>query len=190
MKVTINMLVVSFLAIFLILPLHAASETIRQEAALVTIDATVEQIDRKANTVNLKNSNGEILTITLKENPAKLDDIEIGDQVTIEYIEAVTIDIFGADEIESGVISEGLVAETPAGEKPAAIAAGQVSVVVTIEAIDLENNLVTLKNKEGESKTVSPQYPENLKKVAVGDKVRITYTTAIGYKVTKKAAAK
>jgi hypothetical protein len=30
------------------------------------------------------------------------------------------------------------------------------------------------------------QCPENLKKVAAGDKVKITYTSAVGYSVTKK----
>jgi hypothetical protein len=186
MKRMINMTIISFLIIFLSLPFHAAAQTIRQEASLVTIDAIVEQINREARQINLKNSDGEILSFTLEENAGKLDDIEKGDQVSIEYIEAVTIEVFKADEIESGVVSGGISAETPAGEKPAAVAVGQVSVVVTIEAIDLENKLVTLKNKEGESKTVSPQYPENLKKVAVGDKVKITYTSAVGYSVTKK----
>ena len=183
-----KMAVTSFLVIFLSIPLYAAAQTIRQEVALVTIEATVEHVDRQTRQVSLKNSDGEILIIDLEENAGKLDDIESGDKVSIDYIEAITIQVFGADEIETGIVSETISAETPVGEKPAAIAAGQISAVVTIEAIDLENNLVTLKNKEGESKTVSPEYPENLKKVAVGDKVRITYTTAIGYSVTEKDA--
>ncbi len=62
--------------------------------------------------------------------------------------------------------------------------------MVTIEAIDLENELVTLKTEDGELETVAPRKPENLKKVKVGDQVKITYNEAIGFSVTEKPAVK
>ena len=62
--------------------------------------------------------------------------------------------------------------------------------MVTIESIDLENERVTLKSKVVKLETVTPRNPENLKKVKVGDLVKITYTEAIGFSVTRKPAGK
>jgi len=194
MKLILNMVVASLLVVLISLTAYAtdkaavAEQPIRQDVALLTIEATVESIDRQTRQVSLKNEQGETLNFTLDEDAGRLDDIEAGDQVTIGYLEAITIQVFGPDEIEPGAVSEAVVAESPTGEKPASLAVGQVSVVVTIEAIDLENELVTLKNKDGEVKTVSPEHPENLKKVAVGDRVKITYTEAVGFSVTEKPA--
>ncbi len=192
MKLISKLLIASLLVVLVNLTAYAeekaikAEKPLRQEVALLSIEATVESIDRSTRQVSLKNVQGEIIDLTLDEDAGRLDDIDKGDRVSIEYLEAVTIEVFGADEIEPGAASAVVAAETEAGEKPAALVAEQVSLVVTIEEIDLENELVTLKNMDGELKTVSPEYPENLKKVKVGDRVKITYTTAVGFSVTEK----
>ena len=194
MKLISNMVVASLLVVLMSLTAYAAGKAAvdekpsRLDVALMTIEATVESIDKQARQVSLKNEQGETVSFTLDEDAGRLDDIDTGDQVTIEYLEAVTIQVFGPDEVEPGAVSETVVAQSSAGEKPAGLAVGHVSMVVTIEAIDLENELVTLKNKNGELNTVRPEHPENLKKVEVGDRVKITYTEAVGFKVTEKPA--
>ncbi len=196
MKLIVNMMCASLLVVLMSLPAFAADKTavaekpMRQEGALMTVEATIESIDKETRQVTLKNEKGETTSITLDEKAGRIDDIDTGDQVVIDYLEVVTIQVFGADGAEPGVEGEALVAKSEAGEKPAALAVEQVSVVLTIEAIDLENKLVTLKNKDGELKTVTLKYPENLKKVKVGDHVKITYTSALGLSVTEKPAAK
>ena len=161
-----------------------------QEIAMLTLEATVESIDRQARKVTLKNKEGESKTFTLDKDAGKLDGVDAGDLLTIRYIMAVTIQALGPDEAQPGRDGEAVLAQTKPGEKPAAMAASETSVVVTIEAIDLENERVTLKGKDGKVETVAPRNPENLKKVKVGDLVRITYSEAIGFSVTKKPAGK
>jgi len=196
MKLMSNMIAVLLLVLLMSCPAFAADEPAahekpsRQEVSLMTIEATVESINRQTREITLKNEQGKTVNFTLDEDAGRLEDIDPGDQVTIEYLEAVTIQVFGTDEIEPVASSGAVVAQSPAGEKPAGLAVGEVSVVVTIEAIDLENELVTLKDKDGELKTVRPEHPENLKKVEIGDKVKITYTEAVGFKVTEKPAEK
>ncbi|MEA3468585.1 MAG: hypothetical protein U9R57_10240 [Thermodesulfobacteriota bacterium] len=203
MKLISNMICASLLVVLMSLTAFAADKTavaadktavaekpLRQEGTLLTVEATIESIDRETRQVTLKNEEGETVSITLDGKAGRIDDIETGDQVVIEYLEVVTIQVFGADEVEPGATGEAIAAGSEPGEKPAALAVEQVSVVVTIEAIDLEKELVTLKNKEGEVKTVSPKYPENLKKVKVGDRVMITHTSAVGFSVTEKPAVK
>ena len=157
---------------------------------MLTLEATVESIDRKARKVTLKNKEGESKTFTLDEAAGKLDAVEAGDLLTIRYLAAVTIQVLGQDESQPGKAGKAVVAQTKPREKPAALAVEETSVVVTIESIDLENERVTLKDKDGKVETVRPRNPENLKKVKVGDLVRITYTEAIGFSVTKKPAGK
>lgn len=196
MKLVTNMLVAGFMIVLMGLTAHAADKAVADEkpsvqnVTLLTIEATVEGIDRQARKVTLKDEQGKTVSFILDEEAGRLDEIDTGDHVTIGYLEAVTIQVFGADEAEPEAAGESVVAESKPGEKPAGLAVDQVSVVVTIEAIDLENELVTLKGKDGQLKTVTPQHPENLKKVKVGDLVKITYTEAVGFSVTEKPAVK
>jgi len=196
MKLSIKVLAASLLIVLMSFTAHAGDKAatdekpVVQDVALLTIEATVENIDREARQVTLKGKEGKSVILSLDDEAGKLDEIDVGDLVAIDYLEAVTIQAFGPDEIEPGITAEDLVAKSEPGEKPAGLAVGQVSVVVTIEAIDLENEVVTLKNKDGELKTVTPRYPENLKKVQVGDRVKITYTQAVGFSVTEKPAVK
>ena len=196
MKLNIKVLVVGLLIVLMSFSAHAADKAdadkkpMVQDVDLVTIEATVEKIDRKSREVTLKGKEGKSVSFTLDKEAGKLDQIDVGDLVTIGYLEAVTIQVFGPDEVEPGVSAEEVVAKSEPGEKPAGLAAGQVSVVVTIEAIDLEKERVTLKSKDGQLKTVKPRHPENLKKVKVGDRVKITYTQAVGFSVTEKPAVK
>lgn len=71
------------------------------------------------------------------------------------------------------------------GDKPGAVVVETLVVISTIEKIDLEKNLVTLKDAKGKSHTIALRQPENLKKVVVGDRVVITYTEAVAILVTK-----
>ncbi len=196
MKFIAKIVFTSLLVISMNLTAHASEKAavdekpVRSEAAMVTIDATVESIDRETRQMSLKNEEGEIISFTLDEDAGRLDDINTGDRLSIKYLEVVTIQVFATDEIAPGTVTETVIAKTMPGEKPAALAVEQRSIVVTIVDIDLENELVTLKNKDGEVKTVSPKYPENLKKVIVGDQVEITYTTAVGFSITRTSDKK
>jgi len=188
MKLSIKVLVTGLLVLLLSLSVQAAADKkpMIQESATVTIEAKVEKIDRKTRQLTLKGKEGKSVTVTLDEKAGELDKIDVGDLVVIHYLESVTIQVFEHDKAEPGAVAAEAVAKSKPGEKPAGVAAEQASVIVTIESIDLTNDLVTLKSKNGELSTVKAQNPENLKKVKVGDRVKITYTRAIGYSVTEK----
>ena len=189
----IKMLAAVVLSVMLSMSVQAAEKVAEvekpgaQEVAMLTLDATVSAIDKKAGKVTLKNDEGETKTFTLKKDAAeKLEAVEVGDTLTIQYVKSVSIEVLD-ENVDLGVDGAVISADSAPGEKPAALAATEVSIVVSIEAIDLEKKLVTLKAKNGEVETVEPLNPENLKKVKVGERVKITYTEAIGYSVTKKA---
>lgn len=155
------------------------------KAVVTTIEATVEEVDYDARKVTLKGPEGNTVTIDVDEQVKNLAQVEVGDLVTVEYIEAVTIQVFAPGEVAPGSAAVTAVGSAEPGEKPAGVAMEKIMVVATINAIDKANSLVTLVSEEGRVKTVKASNPENLEKVNVGDRVMITYTEGIGISVTK-----
>ena len=161
-----------------------------EKVVATTIEATVEAVDHEKRMLTLKGPEGKSVTIEAGEQVKNLSQVEVGDLLTIEYIEAVSVQVFAPGEVKPGAVAVVAAGRAKLGQKPAGVAVKEVVVVTTIEAIDKENQLVTLKGASGESKTVKARNPENLEKVQVGDKVMITYTEAIAINMTKKPAGK
>jgi hypothetical protein len=59
-------------------------------AQAVTLTTTIQAIDKTANTVTLKDPNGELTTIKVR-NPSNLEKVKVGDLVDITYTEALAI---------------------------------------------------------------------------------------------------
>lgn len=189
-----QLLIVSFFLVTLLFPTFQASAQDSaagekpgiREAVATRIEATVEAIDQEKRRVTLKGPDGNSVKIEVDEQVKNLPQVEVGDRVIIEYIEAVSIQVFAPGEVEPGAAAVAAAESAKPGEKPAGVAMEAVTVVATIEAINKEEQAVTLKTAEGETKTVKARNPDNLDKVKVGDTVMITYTEAIGISVTEK----
>lgn len=74
--------------------------------------------------------------------------------------------------------------------KPSVIKSAVVTATATVQAIDLEKRLVTLKNQEGETfdVIVGPE-ARNLPQVKVGDTVKISYYESVAISVYKPGEA-
>lgn len=156
------------------------------EAVMLTMEATVAAINHDTRDVTLKNADGETVEITVSEDVKNLPQVEVGDIVTVEYMEAVSVEVMGAEGMEPGAAAAAAMGTAEPGERPAGAEVQELVVIAVIEAIDKENEQVTLKGPEGNSKTVKVRDPANLEKVAVGDNVMITYTRALAINVTEK----
>jgi hypothetical protein len=64
----------------------------------------------------------------------------------------------------------------------------QVTVTVTITAIDTKAQTVTVKGAQGNVETVKVRDPKNLVGVKVGDLVELTYTQALAIALDKAPA--
>jgi ribosomal protein S17 len=73
------------------------------------------------------------------------------------------------------------------GETPAGAVGQQITVTVTIVAIDKAARTVTVKGADGNTETVKARDPKNLDAVKVGDLVEITYTRALAIALDKPA---
>ena len=159
------------------------------EGTVVTLDAAVTAVDQETRELTLQDAEGNSVTLTASEAVKNLPQVEVGDRVQVEYLEAVSVQVFGPDELEVGAAAVAGGGKAEAGEKPAGAAVSEVTVVAVIEGIDKESEQVTLKGPQGNTQTVKVRNPANLDKVAIGDKVMITYTEAMAVKVTEKPAA-
>jgi len=158
------------------------------EAVVMTAEATVTAINHDTRDVTLQDSDGNTTEIVVGEEVKNLPQVEVGDVVTVEYMEAVTIEVMGPDGAEPAAAGAAAMGTAEPGKKPAGAEVQELVVVAVIEAIDEENEQVTLKGPEGNSRTVKVRNPANLEKVAVGDKVMFTFTRALAISVTEKPA--
>jgi hypothetical protein len=68
-----------------------------------------------------------------------------------------------------------LAGEKTVPDKPSISATQTVQIVTTVEAIDYETRMVTLKGPEGNLETVKAERTPNLEEVKVGDQVNVEY---------------
>ena len=157
-------------------------------SSLVESTATVQSLDYKTRMATLKADNGNTLTFRVSDEVKNLDKVHVGDKVKFQYYESMAWEVKKQGETTPGTSKSEGVKRSGAEHLPAKLEATQTTVTTTIEAIDKQNQTVTLKGPEGNSVVVKARHPENLEKVKVGDHVVITYTEALAVSVEKVAA--
>ncbi len=168
----------------------AAEKPQVSEVISTTLEAQVTAVDQKKREVTLKGDDGKEVTIKVGEEVKNFSQVKVGDTLTVEYIASVDIEVMGPKAAEAGAAAVTSVSRAQPGEKPGGVASQAVVVVMTIEKIDKDKQMVTLKSADGQLTTVKPRNPENLDKVKVGDKIMITQTESIAISIAKKPVEK
>ena len=150
-----------------------------------TITALVVAIDHQTREVTLRGPEGNTMTFTASEDARNLDQVNVGDTVTAQYEESLSIEVVANDGSAPGAGEMAAMGRSEKGEMPAATAINSKVVTATVEEINLENNTFKLKGPSGEVHEYVARNPENLKKAEVGDLVVITYTEAVALSVEK-----
>ncbi len=155
-------------------------------SAEITVKATVTAIDPKTRVITLRSPDGEISKITAGAAVRNFNQIKVGDLVSIGYTMSVAFETREptAAELSRDNAIVGKSTRAMPGQKPGAAIAAQQIKVVTIAAVDKDNQLVTFKDAAGVASTVKAKYPENLKLVKEGDRVVLTLSEAVAASVT------
>ncbi len=153
------------------------------ESILVEQQLEVLEINKDERWVMLKDRSGFTKKVEVGEGARNFDQLKVGDLINVNYAETIQIKAFGKDAINMGEEAEAIFARTPEGAKPGGALAAAKTIVVTISNIDLKHNLVTLKDKQGNTRTFRPEIPGKLKQVKVGDKVAISVAKAMSISV-------
>jgi hypothetical protein len=163
----------------------AAGEGKLAAAQKVTVKAKVEAIDLANREVTLKQEDGTTETVVVSEEVKNLPQLKVGDTVTMEYFESLTLALDKTEGAAAAVSEKAAEQRAEAGQLPGGVRAQQITVVAKVTAIDAKESTATLTGPKGRS-VVLEVAPETLAKVKVGDHVNAVYTEALAVKVTRE----
>jgi hypothetical protein len=153
---------------------RALSKTLTYEQKTAT--ATVEAIERNSRLVTLKEENGDYTEVTVPAEVKRFDTLKIGDKITVKYYENIVLRLKlpgeKAVDTDTGAVTPS------AGAKAGGTAALQRTITATITEIDQKVPSITFTGPNGWKHSSRVQDKEALKKVKVGDRMDITWTTA------------
>jgi len=157
-------------------------------SAAVVITSKIEAINHETRVITVNDQEGRPVTFTASEEARNLDQVAVGDTVTVEIMKNLTIQVLSAENAEAGAAEIVVAARAEAGEMPAAAVMDSKIEVFTVEEINIEANTFKLKDANGMVKEFTAREPENLKKSEVGDVVVMTLTQAVAVSVEEHAA--
>ena len=151
-------------------------------AQTVKLTATITKIDPATREVTLKGPKGREETLQVGPEVKNFAQMKVGDTVTAEYVEALTLELKKGGKAVVGRSEQAGAATAKPGEKPAALAGRQITVTADVTAVDPSTQTVTLKGPK-QTADVKVADPEQFKLIKVGDQVEATYTEALAISV-------
>jgi len=142
----------------------------------MTITDLVEAIDYETRKVTIRNPQGTSVTLTVGEEVQNLEQVKVGDTVTTEYVQNLSIKIVDNPELSPSEQEIKTVNRAEKGEMPWMTMVDEIRVTTVIEGINIETNTIQLTGPNGTVEEFTVNDPENLKRVSVGDRVIITQT--------------
>ncbi len=152
-----------------------------------TINAAVEAINHETRDVTLKLPDGSAVSFVASEEARNLDQVSVGDVVTTQYVEELSIQVVANEGMEPDEAELGAMARTEKGQMPGVAAMETQIVTATVEDINIEANTFKLRYKDGQVQEYVARNPENLKRADVGDLVVFTATKSFTLVVTPGA---
>ena len=150
-----------------------------------TVTATVTAIDLETRHVTLQTPDGKTQTFAVGPEARNLAQTKVGDQVVVQYQEAIEIDVTPADPTKPLPKPTEAVAVDRAdpGKKPEGVIARTVTLTGTILSYDPQKKVAVIKGTGGNTVEVQVRHPERWTKVKAGDVVTAKYSEALAIAV-------
>ena len=154
-------------------------------AASVTVSkvtATVEAIDLATRMVTIVGPEGNAFVLQAGEKVRNLDQVKVGDKVTVEYYEGLVAELNAPGASPKEVTLTDAMIKAAPGERPAGAVGEATTATVVIEYVDAVRHVVRFKGPLGKSrivKVVKPEFRTMLKSLKPGDQVTLTYFEAV-----------
>ena len=155
-------------------------------AQTVQATATITAIDKATRDITLKGPQGNVVTVTAGPDVKNFDRLKVGDQVDLQYIEALTLQLKKGGGMPVARTEQSATASAKPGESPGGSIGREVTIVANVIAVNPAKQSVTL---QGPNRTVEVVVadPEQFKLVSKGDQVQATYTQALAVAVEPSA---
>ncbi len=154
-----------------------------KSVATATVRAEVVAIDRTDRHITLKGPRGNMVEVEAGEEVRNFDQINVGDEVTVQYLESLAVYIG-----EPGFLPEdkgGAMASRAAeGDKPGVMVGGTIDVAASVLVIDRKRREVTFMLSDGTTtKTTVDPSVEMFDDLELGDTVHARITRAVAISV-------
>lgn len=147
------------------------------------LTGTVTVVNQDKRMLTIQTPEGRFEVLHVPEEVKRLNEIKIGDTLTIKETDLVLVDLHKGPEAGSlGVTRDSAVLREP-GEKPAGAIVESLTINGIVESVDKAASTVTIKGPE-ETVTFEVQDPAVLESVVPGDGVSASYVRAISGEVT------
>ena len=156
---------------------------------VTSVTATVTAIDAATRTVSLKDKKGKVTSLAVGEEARNFDQLKVGDVVTVDYREAMTLTLKKEGRGKSSISESATMNRSEPGAKPGGTAGREVTVLADVVAVNAKTKMVTLKGPKGNTLDLKVDDPAQLKDIKKGDQVEAVYTEALAISV-KPAAGK
>jgi len=150
----------------------------------VKLTGTVKAVDLDKKTATIEGSGGRVVTVDAK-NARNLDQVKVGDKVTLTYTREIAVTVRKTDQPPS-VSETQTVQLAPKGQKPGGMEVRTVELTGNVESVDAKKRRITLTGPAGNVRTfqVDPSV-KNLDQVKKGDQVVLRYTESAALSVVK-----
>ena len=159
------------------------------KAGRVTVDVvkltgTVKAVDLEKKTATIEGSGGRVVTVDAK-NARNLDQVKVGDKVTLTYTQEVAVFVRKTDEPPSASEARSVQLE-PKGQKPGGVMTQTIELTGSVESVNPQKHMIELKGPAGNVRTfkVDPGV-KNLSQVKKGDQVVLRFTESVALSVVK-----
>lgn len=152
----------------------------------MTVNATVEKVDKDKRMLTLKTEKGNTVQVKIPEKVQGLDKLKTGDHLSIDYFQSMALALKKPEAGAKPGATETTMTERTAGPLPGGMAARKITATVEVMKVDKDNNEVTIKAPNGQEHTikVDESMASDLDKIKTGDRIKANYTEAVAISVT------
>jgi hypothetical protein len=152
----------------------------RDDSVVLNFTGTITDIDYANREMSLQGPEGRIETFAVDKSVRRFNEAKVGDKVSIDYYLGMNAEVrkpTPEEERNPLVVMEG---EGRAGPESAPAAQGlrRIRAVVTIEAMDRQNQTLTVKGPRGKYYVARVKDPSRFDQVQIGDTIVMTFTEA------------
>jgi len=157
----------------------------------VSLEAEITAIDYETREVSLRGPQGNIITITAREQVARLEDFAVGDTIVTTYIASLEGELRTPteEELANPWVEVDGAAKAPEDVDPGVIAGRVIRAVCTLEGMNRLLGTITVKDPRGKYHVIGDVEPEKMEGVVLGATLVLVYTEAMAMTLEKKPAA-
>jgi hypothetical protein len=154
----------------------AAQNTSTKE---VTVRATVDRIQKSERVVTFRAEGNIFQNIYFDPSVKGFDDLKVGDEVTVRFQQSVVVKVNRNAKLSTARDT------TAEAQKADPTVMQQVTAVVTVESIDMEDRQITYRAADDRKITQRVEDTKMLKGLHSGDRIEVTLTRAKAVSIQK-----